>query len=210
MNNNYNRGVTYVEIIISLLIFAMIIPMLINVFQFAKVESKRSREMLQLPYIGQAYMEELISAPVDRIIESQSSNRVEYGGYFFDHYITTYWNGNIGVLYYVVGQIGESYSIDVYGCGEGSSYTIVNAMKYELDQDVYIEGLHNSNLDNIIIYCTDENLERIHIDGIDNATIILNNSSRERIMFKLNIDIFGELQDVAPILSMETLFEKEI
>lgn len=210
MNNNYNRGNTYVEIVIALFIFAMIFSMSVKVFQFSKTESRSAAKLLTLPYTAQAYIEELIAAPMDTFGANSLPIRKEYGGYFFEHYITTYWNGNVDVLYYVIRQVGESYSIDVYGSGKEDSHTIINAMKYELEDEISIEELGVSASENIIIYCTSENLNKINIDEMSNVIIILDNSSRKKIIFKLSIDIFQTAEDITPILSMETLIEKEI
>lgn len=205
-----DKGTTYVEILISLLILAMVMPIVINIFQFSKMESKRASEGLLLPYIAQAYVEKTIAKPISTFTENFSEGRVEYDGYFFEYIIRPYWNGSMDVTYYIIGQTGEDYSIDIYGSLENSSYIIINAMKYELDQDVYIEEQRLSHLDKIIIYCTSDNLDKIQITDLNNVTIIPDNRSREKILFKLTVSIFEEPEDKIPILSMETLFEKEI
>lgn len=209
-----DKGTTYVEILISLLILAMTIPMLINIFQFMRLESKRTKEGLILPYIAQAYIEKTIAVPISTFSENLSGERVEYDGYFFEHIINPYWNGNMDVTYYIIGQTEDQteqdYSIDIYGFLEDSSYIIINAMEYKLERDVYIEGQDISHLDNIIIYCTSYNSDKIHIEDSNNAIMVVDNTSRKKIMFRLTVFIYENPEDEIPILSMETLFEKEI
>lgn len=205
----YN-GITYVEIVVSLLIFAMILPILINIFQFSNMKSRAAEDILQIPYIGQAYIEKIMAAPIDKLIENLSSEGVRYRGYIFDHTIRSYWNGNTDVTYHIITQSGEIYSIESSKDYRDKPYVIINAMGYSSDQMIELDNLNIDDSSDIFIYCTSENSDKFYIKDMPNITMILDSDSRGSIVFKLEVEMFESLNAKDPILYIETLFEKEI
>ena len=135
---------------------------------------------------------------------------MEYGNYFIKHHITPCWNSSTDVVYYIIKSTYEDYSIYIFEpdniCED--PYIVINAMKYDLDShiDIRIDREYRG----IVIYCTSDNLDRINVDQMEKNTIILDNNHRNKVLFKLTIDIFSDPQGEEHLLSMETLFEREI
>ena len=104
----HGKGVTYVEIVASLFILAIIIPMLINIFQFIDIELK-SEEILGLPYLGQAYIEikaTSIDELVTYVVQKSGIRELLYKAPY-----NSCWNSSTDVVYYIIKSTYEDYSI---------------------------------------------------------------------------------------------------
>lgn len=208
----YNKGITYVEIVISLFIFVMILPMIIEVFRFINLESQNGKRTLELVYIGEAYIEELKSMSIEELNALLKLEQIEYEDYYIRYSITPYWNGRTDVIHYIVKSMDNSYTTYIFypNKNDTPSYIVINAMKYNLQHDIFIDINNIASNSDLILYCTHDNHDKIHIDSVRNLTTIEDNSNRDKVIFKLYIEIFENSYDEVPSLLMETLFEKEI
>ncbi|NMA95442.1 MAG: hypothetical protein GX974_05340 [Clostridiales bacterium] len=204
------KGITYIEILISLFIFSLTMPAMIHLYSYIKGQTDKAKQELNLPYIAQEYIETIKAKPLNTLYKNPSDKGTEYRGYFFDYELIPYWNGYLGVTYYIVRDAGEVLIIDTPRNTDDRSHIVINAMKCELDEDIYIYIERPSTLDNKILYCRFEHLDKIHIGGVDDIIVISDSVARNKIIFKLSISAYRKLDDELPIFSISTLFEKEI
>ena len=207
-----DRGMTYVEIIVSLFIFIMVLPMLIEVFKFISSESQKGVEALELSYVGGSYIEELKSISIDELNALSHMERMEYENYYISHSITPYWNGSTNVIYYIIKSNDNSYTTYIFtpNIEFNPSHIVVNIMKYDLQDDIFIDIGDTYEESDIILYCTHHNYDKVQIAPKDNIIVIQDNSRRTKITFKLVIEIYKTPYAENPSLLMETLFEKAI